>query len=344
MRKIKSKLLCIGWAFTLLGLWTIGQIAIFGFLLLLSVILLFLSMVFAGYVAGKFQLQGKMTGCNHGENRAMLVLWSDYRHFVPVRFSTTIFLQNLLTGEEEKISIDRLLFYGNRVIELELHTAYCGKLYAETETIKLGDLFGIAKIKTKLHRAFSCLLLPESAGVYFHEELPFVYDRESDTYADDKAGDNLSQVFSLREYRNGDRIHAVHWKLTGKSDTLIVKEGSLPINRRILLLVESTYISLQDEQAKQAIEKTLSNLISLTQHLLDQGISHHIGWWEASKQTFRLAYVEDTENFLVLLPELLSMGIRSAGNSILEVYQKESEETYSSVIVVNHEQTETHYL
>ena len=58
-------------------------------------------------------------------------------------------------------------------------------------------------------------------------------------YADDGAsnrrGEDRSEVYQLREYRPGDDIRQIHWKLSSKLDELILKEASQPESRSLLV-------------------------------------------------------------------------------------------------------------
>ena len=63
---------------------------------------------------------------------------------------------------------------------------------------------------------------------------------DSEVYSQEKPGQDLSETFQIREYRPGDSIRQMHWKLTQKLDRPIVRDPSLPITRSVLLLWERT--------------------------------------------------------------------------------------------------------
>ena len=49
-------------------------------------------------------------------------------------------------------------------------------------------------------------------------------------------GYDPSELFDVREFQNGDRLQSVHWKLSARTDELMVKELSLiHISGRICL-------------------------------------------------------------------------------------------------------------
>ena len=41
-------------------------------------------------------------------------------------------------------------------------------------------------------------------------------------------GGGFSEIHDLREYRPGDSLHEIHWKLSAKTDKLIVREAEEP--------------------------------------------------------------------------------------------------------------------
>jgi hypothetical protein len=55
-------------------------------------------------------------------------------------------------------------------------------------------------------------------------------------YSQSRAGGDPSEVFALREYRDGDMQNRIHWKLSSRSDEFIVKEPSEQVNSRVLII------------------------------------------------------------------------------------------------------------
>ena len=57
------------------------------------------------------------------------------------------------------------------------------------------------------------------------------YFGEAESYDDFQPGTDVSQIFDVREYRPGDRLQRIHWKLSAKSDGLLVREtvSRLPV-------------------------------------------------------------------------------------------------------------------
>lgn len=53
-----------------------------------------------------------------------------------------------------------------------------------------------------------------------------------------RKGNDPSEMFDLREYVTGDDVRSIHWKLSGKTDTLILRQASAPSLYNIVLLMD----------------------------------------------------------------------------------------------------------
>ena len=53
-------------------------------------------------------------------------------------------------------------------------------------------------------------------------------------------GNDFSEIYSLRGYEPGDDVKRIHWKLTEKTDEVLVREGSRPQEDEVLLYWDRT--------------------------------------------------------------------------------------------------------
>lgn len=60
---------------------------------------------------------------------------------------------------------------------------------------------------------------------------------ESFEYSPYHKGEDFSEIFDLRTYREGDALKHIHWKASLKHDDILVKVGSQPLVKKILLAV-----------------------------------------------------------------------------------------------------------
>ena len=63
-------------------------------------------------------------------------------------------------------------------------------------------------------------------------------DPDSGRYAEDRAGDDVSELYDIREYRAGDPVSRIHWKLLGRQEEIYIKEGGFPLEESPLLAAD----------------------------------------------------------------------------------------------------------
>lgn len=103
---------------------------------------------------------------------------------------------------------------------------------------------------------------------------------ESIRYSEKERGMDVSEVFDIREYEPGDEIRAIHWKLSAKQETPVLREFSQPLNYSVILLVELAKASAGALQACVAYASAIS------QGLLESGVLHTIAWYDAAAEEY----------------------------------------------------------
>lgn len=128
-------------------------------------------------------------------------------------------------NEEKKVFVEDSysIFHGTRTNSLGFTLEYCGIYEVETEYIIFYDFLGIFGRRYKLNPKTDISVMPKT--VDFPESIiarTLIDDYDYET--DPNAGDDVSEIKEFREYRDGDRLSQIHWKLSTKSEDLIVKE------------------------------------------------------------------------------------------------------------------------
>ncbi len=83
-----------------------------------------------------------------------------------------------------------------------------------------------------------------------------------------KPGGGFSENYELRLYRPGDSVQRIHWKLSGKTGKLLLREPLEPADKPMLTL------RLMGSPA--SLDRKLGILLQLGQELLEQGVSFHL--------------------------------------------------------------------
>lgn len=120
---------------------------------------------------------------------------------------------------------------------IQLH--YCGKLNVSIHKIYLYDIIKLFRGQLNSYESISLTVLPQLIEPEY-SELHKV-DHEvcmAMQYSENKSGNDSSEVFDVREYREGDNMNTIHWKLSARADGIFVKEFGLPISNSDTIVVE----------------------------------------------------------------------------------------------------------
>ncbi len=184
------------------------------------------------------------------ENKGLLPL---------ARVRTTILWK--APGEKEIKSKRWLYGFGRgcEEVELELSALHCGKAYFAITKARVGDYLGLFTLPVRkggLREASFCIT-PVITPVD-REEMA-VFGTLTGMLAGDEDGD-----FAVRDYRAGDSLHRVYWKLTAKMGDLQVKEVLEDGSMRIYLKYSDAFRNQAREWDKY-LDRACSLLCFLTE-------------------------------------------------------------------------------
>ena len=279
----------------------------------------------------------------------------------PSEIVFTAVIRNLLTGEERS---ENLSLTDGKQAELSLGDS-CGKYVMEGSYFRSADLLGLGAFTIRIDgfRA-AAVRLPKTAKTEYEGFGTGMLDLDGSIYDEYRAGFDQSEVFEIRAYRAGDKTAQIHWKLSQKTDTLMLRQGSLPVKNALLLILEAPQgkqgpqagrparaeafpVRVQDEdfparaQAENfpaRAQRAAAGLFSLSESLAEKGVQHHIGYLASDAKTLTITEISGreslTEHAGAILSSPLYLGISAA-----ELYLQEKEQwEFSHVLIINDEE------
>lgn len=199
-----------------------------------------------------------------------------------------------------------------RVVEktLVLGAQYCGNILITCEQVRLFDFLHLTSIRKRPKRdaGVTVSVLPTIVETDL-EQLPLavkedIFSLENDLFSKVKPGDDPSEIFDIREYRDGDRIHRIHWKLSSKRNQWMVKDFSLPMSYQIAVLLD---LFLEDETKSvcEFMDELLGRALSVSHTLLLKGIAHDFVWVDGRDgQLYEIPLAKE-DDFYEMLEKLL---------------------------------------
>ena len=150
---------------------------------------------------------------------------------------------------------------------LAVPTEHCGFLSPEFRRGKVYDALGLFWIRVRTGKTHPMAILPPETrpnpmpnlDQFLHQQLK------------PKPGGGYSELHDHRPYRPGDPVKGIHWKLSLKTDELIVREPQETVRRKVILAVRTPY-------GPEMRAKTLGNFRYLSRWLLEHDVEHTVLW------------------------------------------------------------------
>ena len=124
-------------------------------------------------------------------------------------------------------------------------------------------------------------------------------DAQGERYSQRKPGDDPTELFALREYREGDRLSRIHWKLSQKMGKPLVKELGLPIADHLFFLLDLNGTGVE-------ADTLLDAFATLSHFLAERETAHRVGYWDTRGNRLRCLEISQPEDLLPVWREILS--------------------------------------
>lgn len=209
----------------------------------------------------------------------------------------------------------------------------------EVELIKLRiySTFGLFSLTKKCTDFGYVLVLPEIYSTQIQvTEATRNFMGDADVFDEFRPGHDPGEIYEIRQYREKDKLQSIHWKLSAKTDELMVKETSLPKACAIVLMLD-----LKKPGKKSAAESVAAFLelaASISYCLMDQKCPHYITWFSRETEDVRRIRVDDEESFYLFLTHYLRDGVAQNEKDMRQEYRnKYKNEWYLHDLCINNE-------
>ena len=125
---------------------------------------------------------------------------------------------------------------GKNVYELEWPVTSCGEIRFHCERIQIRDVLRLFSMKISPFPELSTVCYPVRMEVQAEiSGAEYGISREEGQTLNRK-GNDPSEMFDIREYVPGDDIRSIHWKLSSKTEELILRQASEPSHYDVAIL------------------------------------------------------------------------------------------------------------
>ncbi len=237
---------------------------------------------------------------------------------------------NLRTGESDMLEINRSIRPRGTVrIPVEVTPANAGRYMLRVPSVRITDPLGLwsrivecedAEFVTFLPEIFDLQLVPAGSAA-----MP-----ESDKQSQKSRGSVAGDMTGIREYVPGDPVRNIHWKLSEKTDRMLVKELGVPVTDRLLLILDSAAEIAQDPVALNTVASVFASLIrSLRQH----DFVFSVAWTDPETGEAVIRRIESEDDETAAADEYLAVPA-SAPSAFRRIERDITENRYAHVVIV----------
>lgn len=214
--------------------------------------------------------------------------------------------------------------------------SYAGNLRFGIGHVQLRDLFGLWRTRVKLSKETQkVLVMPDFYPVEVRmEELSAGVLQQGNRHSDNRRGDDVSEIFDTRDFREGDTLQKVHWKLSAKMDELLVKEFSLPIEKSLWIYVD-LYWEEKSACTHEHWDELLTVLASLSRSLLLAKCSFEVLWYDEKREQVFRCPVTGEELLSEMIGQFADAGISSFPHKLEELCPEEEYQEHYEIITLD---------
>lgn len=202
----------------------------------------------------------------------------------------------------------------------EISRDSCGRLRIEINRIRLWDYFHFFSLNKKLNLSEEITFLPQIyETVVTVCEATRHFAGETEDYEPEAAGPDNSQIYQVREYRPGDRLQMIHWKLTARNDELYVRESAEPLCFAVGIFID---FSGKGKNSWESMEAVIETVLSIANGLLEQKCRHFIAWYDQKDDRMLKRKIGKIEDIYEITEYLLSAGIYDQPVDMTAMYKE----------------------
>lgn len=174
----------------------------------------------------------------------------------------------------------------------------CGLYEAEIGTLKVYDLLHFFSFSREVNLHTRTMIFPkEKLAASYH---PSFYAEGFDEYETSVQTRNVSSnVTDIREYRPGDRLQKIHWKLSAKIDKLMVKENEAAASHQFYVLLEL----YRPAEHPEYLDKSVTYAYGISKELLLNRENFFFGFYSGLRQEFLSFQIRNDSDLMQALRE-----------------------------------------
>lgn len=202
--------------------------------------------------------------------------------FCPMTIQFTdskILFKDTALGEE-----DEFILYPDEVKKAvkKVDCRYRGSYNIGIQSISIRDFFNLFTIKFKSIENPKILVYPKIRELSQANKYASLIESTESIVS--KTNKDPSIFSNVRDYRSGDSLKTIHWKLSAKQGELLVKENEGSINSRTKIIINCDRLPFSFEHNVVIQDYIIESVVATIKYLLENNTPSHLSYYKFDSQ------------------------------------------------------------
>jgi len=267
-----------------------------------------LALSLPGMLSCRLSLSASQSPLRRGKDGVWLISMENALPLPAARINLRLEVQDRFTGQRKKYPLSLYGFVRRRPVRRLARADHCGILELRCVKARVWDYLGLFSLRCGIPAPARILVEPvpiDPGPLNIPEGQGAPVERSNAGRA------GPGEDYDLREYRPGDPLRQVHWKLSTKWDELIVRQP-LETAAPMPLLTFDHFGTLEEA------DRMLDRLTGLSRAMLAVQRPHAVAWLDPSDASLCRHVIACEQDLQKCLLAILSQPCPARGPSILE--------------------------
>lgn len=287
----------------------------------------------AGFLQTEFQIH-KLSGSADSQVSLKVHTASTHRILAAGSVIMDIAVRNEMFDTVEHRRLLLNLRNNKNIFQIPLSVVQCGEIRVECLNVWLCDLFRLFSFRGKKAESFNTVIYPEKVGLQVELTRNFTGSSTEEGMLQNRKGNDPSETFDIREYVPGDDIRSIHWKLSSKTDTLILRESSDPTHYQVAVMPDFGLDQMEVSASVNEMTRAVGTGAALCQQLLKKGMTFCVVL--PTIKGLRTAEIGSSSDYQKVLSMWLGMRVqRSHGDGLKFFMMEHMERNFTRLLILS---------
>lgn len=209
----------------------------------------------------------------------------------------------------------------------------CGEEHIICKQIVCYDVFGVCSVRLKPLTEQIVVVMPQTVSVRVSETRTSLGQQEGQQFDYTKKGNDRSEVYDMREYQPGDDMRSIHWKLSSKLDSLIVKEPGNSSHYDTVVLYDAGKQVGDIVCSEREVAGTMDFAVTFSQKLIEINRPHYVSI--LANDSLLFTEIESLNGLLHMVYRNMGVELQEhTGGALAQFLLQHYEKQFSKIIYI----------